>query len=77
MGLIGHQSSDLRNVPHPGTLLSGATSSGLAGLWIAPIGQFPVAVDGVLLVDGGLTGRAPVLEAMAGIEANSAGRDAT
>ncbi len=62
MGLIGHQSADLRNVPHPGTLRSGATSNGLAGFWIAPIGQFPVAVDGVVaaplqfVADRGFTG---------------------
>lgn len=29
-------------------MLSGATMNGLAGCWIAPIGQFPVAVDGVV-----------------------------
>src|SRR3954465_12643727 len=62
MGLIGHQRADLRNVPHPGTLRSGAPSNGLAGFWLAPIGQFPVAVDGVvaaplqLVADRGFTG---------------------
>ena len=51
MGLIGHQSADRLNVPHPGTLRSGATSNGLAGFWIAPIGQFPIAVDGVFVLE--------------------------
>src|SRR6187431_969288 len=48
MGLIGHQSSDLLNVPCPSTMLVSATIYGLAGFGIAPIGQFPVAVDGVV-----------------------------
>jgi hypothetical protein len=62
MVLIGHQSADLLNVPHPGTMRSGATMNGLAGFWIAPIGQFPVAVDGVVaaplqfVADRGFTG---------------------
>ena len=43
-------------------MLSGATINGLAGFWIAPIGQFPVAVDGVVaaplqfVADRGFTG---------------------
>src|SRR4029079_4679800 len=47
MMLIGHQSAELLKVPHPGTMRLGALRNRLAGLWIAPIGQFPVAVDGV------------------------------
>ena len=62
MGVIGHQRADRRNVPHPGTLRSGAPRNGLAGVWIAPIGQFAVAVDGVVaaplqfVADRGFTG---------------------
>src|SRR3954466_13122051 len=48
MGVIGHQSADLRNVPHPGTLLISAFINGFPRFWIAPIGQFPVTVDGVV-----------------------------
>ena len=62
MGVIGQQSADRRNVPHPGTLRSGAPRNGRAGFWLAPIGQVPVAVDGVVaaplqfVADCGFTG---------------------
>src|SRR5215218_8076258 len=62
MVLIGHQSADRRNVPHPGTLLISAFINGFPRFWIAPIGQLPVAVDGVvaaplqLIADRGFTG---------------------
>jgi NTE family protein len=52
-----------RRVPHA---FDNATVSVDALMAAAVPGAFPpVAVEGVLLVDGGLTGRAPVLEALA------------
>jgi len=62
MVLIGHQSSDLLNVPYPGTMLVRVTIHGLPGFWIPPIGQLIIAVDGVvaaplqLVADRGFTG---------------------
>jgi len=60
MTLVGHQSSDLVDVPD--MMLVGEAIQGLTGFWIALIGQVPVAMDGVvatpsqLVADRGFAG---------------------
>src|SRR5688500_581627 len=48
MVLIGHQSSDLLNVPYPGTMLVRATIHGLPRFEITPLGQLLITVDDVV-----------------------------
>jgi hypothetical protein len=48
MVVIGHQSLDLLNVPYPSTMLVSVPFHQLPSLEIVPIGQLPVAVDGVI-----------------------------
>ena len=48
MGLISHYRSDLLNVPYPRTIRISATLHRLPRVEIAPIGQRPIAVDGLV-----------------------------
>jgi hypothetical protein len=62
MAVISRECSDFLNVPDPAAMLAGAIIQGLAGFWIAKIGQLPITVDAVVttplqfIADRGFTG---------------------